>query len=863
MIRRISTFLLIAIAFITRGSHAAAQTSLLKAEQFYIRSQNDSALKYLQLSESIFNKAGNDSMAMVVKNRMARILIIDNKINSAFTLLKSNHRLIQQKYGELNELMLVCNDLLGDCYMSISDAETAVKHYRYTLAIRSKIYDNGHQKISYSYANIARYHSFKINKDSAYFYSQKGIENFDANAKFNWDIPYERILLEYAYAKKITFLSDKTNPFENMDQIRKLYKEAAMYVGSIYGEKSRQMASIYRLVGNTYTDEVLAPNITGQRREYLFKQANYNYNKSLSIISATKQNENLSKSTLHYVKALVFEYCYLHDSSDQVLYQYDLAIKELAPDYKSNDTLTQKSMKACNFKYDLMTVITTKAFCYYKYQYHKQNIHALKRAYLLLNQSVYLWNQIIHEFEYPYANRLITIYNNKIFDSLTEIAWKLYGLENDSTYLSDIFKFSEQSKTSLQQRLLLNAGIGNLPSLNINATDPSKLQQYFKNNDVLFIDFFGNDFVSAMSKNTFIVHKINNQVSPDLLLNEYNQAMKNNDVKKYQSTTATIFNNYFRPVIDASHFKGDELIIAADGLISHISLSGLVTDTLENANDFRKLEYAGRKYKIRYILSAKSLFNDSISEKSVIDSMGLFVPKFKNHSSLPFNSILVNELKEKIPTRLFLQEKVSAKLFVSEAVKYDIIHLVTHAEGNPSNPGMTRLLFSDQTNEEYYIPVDSIYGLKLKAELAVLSACETNSGYYEYGEGTMNFARAFIYAGAKSTITTQWSVDDRSTASILSEFYNNILSHKSLSSSLQEAQHNYLHKCKTSTEANPMYWSGIILTGANSTIKQKIEFKFDYWISSAVIGILFISGAIVLKRNRYLKKEIPVKSNKK
>ena len=55
--------------------------------------------------------------------------------------------------------------------------------------------------------------------------------------------------------------------------------------------------------------------------------------------------------------------------------------------------------------------------------------------------------------------------------------------------------------------------------------------------------------------------------------------------------------------------------------------------------------------------------------------------------------------------------------------------------------------------------------------LAVLSACNTGTGKLMKGEGMMNLARGFIYAGVPGIVMTLWSVEDQSSAEIVEKFY--------------------------------------------------------------------------------------------
>ncbi len=74
-------------------------------------------------------------------------------------------------------------------------------------------------------------------------------------------------------------------------------------------------------------------------------------------------------------------------------------------------------------------------------------------------------------------------------------------------------------------------------------------------------------------------------------------------------------------------------------------------------------------------------------------------------------------------------------------------------------------------------------------ELAVLSACDTGRGKVAGGEGTLGLQRAFQVAGARTTVTSLWRVNDQATQVLMSRFYRNLWERKlSKVESLREAQ---------------------------------------------------------------------------
>ncbi|BAZ48475.1 WD-40 repeat-containing protein [Nostoc sp. NIES-4103] len=97
--------------------------------------------------------------------------------------------------------------------------------------------------------------------------------------------------------------------------------------------------------------------------------------------------------------------------------------------------------------------------------------------------------------------------------------------------------------------------------------------------------------------------------------------------------------------------------------------------------------------------------------------------------------------------------------------------------------------------------------MKLNAELVVLSACETGQGKIT-GDGVIGLSRSLIAAGVPSVVVSLWSVDDKSTKLLMTEFYRQMQQNPNKATALRQAM---LLTMKQYPQ--PKYWAAFTLIG--------------------------------------------------
>jgi len=153
---------------------------------------------------------------------------------------------------------------------------------------------------------------------------------------------------------------------------------------------------------------------------------------------------------------------------------------------------------------------------------------------------------------------------------------------------------------------------------------------------------------------------------------------------------------------------------------------------------------------------------------------------------------------------------LSAKLY-----DYRIVHFATHGILNSRHPELSGLLLSmvDRAGKptDGFLQTHDIYDMKLRADLVVLSACETALGTEIAGEGLVGLTRGFMYAGAPRVVASLWRVPDGATSELMRRFYQNMLSNGlPAAAALRRAEISLRREPRWSS---PYYWAAFTLQG--------------------------------------------------
>jgi tetratricopeptide (TPR) repeat protein len=144
---------------------------------------------------------------------------------------------------------------------------------------------------------------------------------------------------------------------------------------------------------------------------------------------------------------------------------------------------------------------------------------------------------------------------------------------------------------------------------------------------------------------------------------------------------------------------------------------------------------------------------------------------------------------------------------------YRYLHFATHADLPGKVQGIKEPFIllgqvGNQAGDNGFLTLSKVLGLKLKAQMVVLSACVTGRGKVMEGEGVANFARAFQHAGARSVVVSLWEVASDAAVEYMTLFYGHLKEGKSRLEALELARRAIKAKYP-----QPFFWAVFILHG--------------------------------------------------
>ncbi len=177
-------------------------------------------------------------------------------------------------------------------------------------------------------------------------------------------------------------------------------------------------------------------------------------------------------------------------------------------------------------------------------------------------------------------------------------------------------------------------------------------------------------------------------------------------------------------------------------------------------------------------------------------------------------------------SRIYTGADAREDRFKAEAAGADVIHLAAHGLLNDAGPLYSQIVLAQSAagttgpvsagetgnSEDGLLEAWELMKLDLRADLVVLSACETGRGAVIPGEGVLGLSWALFIAGAPTVVVSQWQVDADATTAMMIEFHRQLLGHSS--GAKAAALRTAALKLLRGSYRHPFYWAGFVAVGA-------------------------------------------------
>ena len=176
-------------------------------------------------------------------------------------------------------------------------------------------------------------------------------------------------------------------------------------------------------------------------------------------------------------------------------------------------------------------------------------------------------------------------------------------------------------------------------------------------------------------------------------------------------------------------------------------------------------------------------------------------------SPLPGAETEAQAIAEILNTTPLIGQAATEDKAIAQMEQAQLIHLATHGLFDEQQGLQSSLAFAVNDNNEGYLTAEEILDLKLKADLVVLSACNTGRGKIT-GDGVVGLSRSFLLAGADSTIVSLWYVPDLATSTLMTDFYRQLQLNPNQPQALRQAMLNTMKDYPS-----PYEWAAFVMVG--------------------------------------------------
>ena len=783
----------------------------------------DQALSYFQQALKIHLNQLGATHPKVAESyfSLGTVYQLQQQHESALSFHEKALHIRLNKLGSKHLDVAASYDQLGIIYKELFQPSQALIYHRKALKIRQDLFERNHPTIIQSFLNLGNAYKVSGNFEKAYDYYQNALNQLPAEQAY--------------HPTKSQIYNEIADLYQRQDQSDRslaFFEEAisaSYYVPDFHQELHREDP----IIPNKY---VLLTSLLGKGN--LLEQ---------------------KKSAPH---------CLLQaDSTYQYAIQLISLIRNQYKQMGSKLSLQEKVQPI--YEGGIRTAISL-------FQQTQDTLHAIRAFQIAEKSKAHLLSQSIQETRarnYVHLPDSVQQLEESLRLSLTFYEKELFETRQSgqdsskvSTYEKKIFQLQHTYDSLLQ---VLEANYPQYYQLKYQQATPSpqEIQRSLPPNTTL-IEYFTGDhnlYTFLVRPDTFMIFpiptvasEINAQVE-QIRMGIYGAYIGNpKDFEALRVNYLHVAHQLHQALIaPISAELTSRLIIIPDGMLGYLPFEALLTQASSPATRNPDLSFLLKSHSISYAFSSSLLLEQQrLPSTRPTQSLLAIAPQFPFRydkkgdtelyrreylGPLPYNKDEVVEIQEIWGGEAWYDERASRSEFLKHANNYRILHLSSHGKTNDEDPRYSFIAFTEPRDslilKQDTIPgltglfVADLYNLQLNADMVVLSACETGVGKLYRGEGIASLARGFTYAGARSLVTTLWSVNDRASANFMKRFYIYLKEGHPKDVAIQKAKLDGI-----SIGENPFFWAGYVALGDMSPLS--LPEKKSPWI--------FVAGLLIL-----------------
>ncbi|MDH4057796.1 MAG: CHAT domain-containing protein, partial [Cyclobacteriaceae bacterium] len=785
--------------------------------------RNDLALDNLIQSTAALQQSGNSLERAQALAYLGQVYMSTGKYSQAEEQLQMALSLRLDKLPESHELIAASYNDLGLVYSQL-DVDKAIDFYEKAIAIYEKLHGKEHPKMAIANTNLGVvYRSLELYGDAI---------NYFETALAIWEKIYPQPHPSKAFV--LSNLGQTYSKMNDQSDAMEFYKKAlAMYIDS-QGKKHPDVATTYNLIGNILTAQHKYDEALSHYQQALISNVT-DFNSADLFTNPTGRN---------FYNGNVLLYSLMYKAQALESRHFGKTLKQSDLDFGL------KTLQACDSLIDRLRQQSTNESDKIALGSIANEVYADGvRISFILSDVSFRHRESYRELSFNFAEKSKSAV---LLDAISDTNAKSFAgippdlLEEEKSLKSAIALVSQKlaqkpdeeeekslRETSFQLNQSYQAFTQNLEkqypeyfNLKFNSSSPSVVQlQRIIGQSTALLSYFIDEKNNRLY--TYLITKKNFSIYEQPLPTDYDKnitGLRNSvfymSLEPFIKSSRSLFTLLIPKIPSSIH----DIVILPTGRMSIIPFEVLLTKEVKDSDpSYATLPYLLKKYSIRYEFSAGLLIQNKDEPTGARITSALLCapvnfPEKNNLADLPGTEDEINTIQslfasKNITSEVLMKKKANEAMLKSDNLQeHSIVHLATHGIVDENNPELSCIfLQTDSEAEDGNLFSGEIYNLRLKADLVTLSACQTGLGKISKGEGVIGLSRALVYAGANNIIVSFWSVGDKSTAKLMSDFYKLLLEKPTVNytQNLRQAKLNLIN----GEFAPPYYWAPFVLIG--------------------------------------------------